>query len=161
MCAIATACEMWGEQWKGKTVTFRCDNEACVHSIIKRSCTLKRADVMALIRIIADLANRYHFIPYIVHIPGKLNLTADALSRYLPKLFHDDTAGVKMAGRASKSEYWIWMLMYDYIRFCDLALPEAHDDAMSEDELSECVDYDLIDDLRDDDVWMNYPDYRL
>ena len=158
MCAIATACEMWGEQWKGRTVTFWCDNEACVHSIIKRSCTLKRADVMVLIRIIADLANRHHFIPYIVHIPGKLNLTADALSRYLPKLFHDDTAGVKMAGRASKSEYWIRMLMYDYIRFCDLALPEAHDNAVSEDELSEYVDCDLNDDPLNNE-WMNYPGY--
>ena len=158
MCAIATACEMWGEQWKGRTVTFWCDNEACVHSIIKRSCTLKRADVMVLIRIIADLANRHHFIPYIVHIPGKLNLTADALSRYLPKLFHDDTAGVKMAGRASKSEYWIRMLMYDYIRFCDLALPEAYDNAVSEDELSEYVDCNLNDDPLNNE-WMNYPGY--
>ena len=63
-----------------------------------------------------------------------------------------------MAGRASKSEYWIRMLMYDYIRFCDLALPEAHDNVMSEDELSEYVDCDLNDDLLNNE-WMNYPEY--
>ena len=96
MCAIATACLIWGRQWKGKSVTFWCDNEACVWSMAKGKCSFEREDVMNLIRIICDVANKCGFRPYFIHIKGKENLTADALSRFDKIMFHRDTKGVVM-----------------------------------------------------------------
>ena len=96
MCAIATACLIWGRAWKGKAVTFWCDNEACVWSMAKVKCSFDREDVMDLIRIICDAANKCGFRPYFIHIKGKENLTADALSRFDVKKFHKDTKGTVM-----------------------------------------------------------------
>ena len=120
MCAIATACSIWGDRWSGKAVTFWCDNEACVYSIAKRCCSFRRPDVMALIRIIADLSNRWKFRPYILHIKGMDNLTADALSRFDLRKFHEDTKGFEMAVEASHSELQLSDLVMEYVSECDL-----------------------------------------
>ena len=96
MAAVATACCLWGDQWRDMAVTFWCDNMSCVYSLMKRRCAFGRDDVMELIRIIADQAETNGFRPFIVHIPGKENLTADALSRFDEKRFHEDTTGVTM-----------------------------------------------------------------
>ena len=120
MCAIASACEMWAPGWSGKAVTFWCDNEACVFSVAKRSCSFDRPDVMALIRIIADLANKFKFTPYILHIKGKDNMTADALSRFDLKKFHEDTTGIMMDSDATWSECDLSDLMVNYAEFCNL-----------------------------------------
>jgi len=97
MCAIATSCLIWGHQWKGKSVTFWCDNEPCVYSLAKWRCDFRREDVMRLIRIIADCANRFGFCPFFIHIRGKDNLTADSLSRFDFVKFRSDTAGIQMS----------------------------------------------------------------
>ncbi|MCP4478643.1 MAG: hypothetical protein GY818_11175 [Planctomycetaceae bacterium] len=96
MCAIATSCLIWGHQWKGKSITFWCDNEACVLSMAKRKCRFEREDVMCLIRIIAECANSQGFHPYFIHIRGKDNKTADALSRFDLEKFKDDIDGIVM-----------------------------------------------------------------
>ncbi len=51
---------------------------------------------MQLIRIIANCANKNNFYPYFIHIRGKDNLTADALSRFDLKKFCADTLGITM-----------------------------------------------------------------
>ncbi len=96
MCAIATSCMIWSKNWNGKSVTFWCDNDACVHSLAKRKCDFNRNDVMDLIRIIANLANKHNFQPYFIHIRGKDNLTADALSRFDLDKFKSDICGIAM-----------------------------------------------------------------
>ena len=96
MVAIATAAMIWGHQWEGKAVTFWIDNEACVWSLIKKRCAFERTDVMELIRVIAACANKMKFTPYFIHIAGKDNLTADALSRFDVAKFKADTAGIEM-----------------------------------------------------------------
>ncbi len=96
MCAIATSCLIWGGNWGGKSVTFWCDNESCVFSMIKRKCEFRREDVMMLIRIICDCANHYQFHPYFIHIRGKDNMTADALSRFDLNKFKSDIGDVMM-----------------------------------------------------------------
>ena len=96
MCAIATACTIWGGNWSGKSVTFWCDNEACVYSMAKKKCGFERGDVMELIRWICHLANRFNFHPYFIHIRGKDNLTADALSRFDIDKFKSDINGITM-----------------------------------------------------------------
>ena len=120
MCAIVTACELWGPSWNGKAVTFWCDNEACVFSVAKRRCSFDRPDVMALIRIIAEMANKFNFRPYILHIKGKDNLTADALSRFDLRKFHEDTAGIEMAEVATRSECEISDFVVSLVDRCDL-----------------------------------------
>lgn len=97
MVAVAVACLIWGAQWRGMAVTFWIDNQACVWSLIKMRCDFKRGDVMHLIRVIAACSSEFGFSPYFVHIAGKENLTADALSRFDVRMFHEDTAGVQMS----------------------------------------------------------------
>ncbi|NRA57493.1 MAG: hypothetical protein HRU13_05175 [Phycisphaerales bacterium] len=96
MCGVVSAALIWGTQWKGKTVTFHCDNMSTVWSLIKRSCDHKRRDIMLMIRVLMNAANEFEFCPYFVHIKGKDNITADALSRFMDKKFWHDTAGTNM-----------------------------------------------------------------
>lgn len=96
MCAVATAAIIWGDQWQSKAITFWIDNEACVWSLAKRRCDFAREDVMELIRVIASCANKWSFQPYFIHIAGKDNMTADALSRFDVQQFQSDTAGIQM-----------------------------------------------------------------
>ena len=90
MCAICTAVLMWCPQWTGKSITFWCDNQGCVESLIRKKCQFRREDVMDLIRIICNYANKYKFHFWINHIQGKENRTADALSRFMSVKFHSD-----------------------------------------------------------------------
>ncbi len=65
-------------------------------SMAKRKCRFEREDVMCLIRIIAECANSQGFHPYFIHIRGKDNKTADALSRFDLEKFKDDIDGIVM-----------------------------------------------------------------
>ena len=105
MAAVATAACIWGVQWRGMAVTFWIDNEACVWSLIKRRCSFEREDVMQLIRVIASCANEMGFQPYFIHIRGKDNLTADALSRFDLRMFQEDTRGIEMATRETQCQW--------------------------------------------------------
>ena len=105
LCGVVTAALLWGHQWQGKTVTFQCDNMSTVWTIIKKSCTLKRPDIMHLVRILMDTANAHGFHPFIVHIKGEDNITADALSRFMARKFWEDTEGTVMATRESPSAW--------------------------------------------------------
>ncbi len=67
-----------------------------VFSLAKRKCEFRRKDVMELIRIIADCANEFGFHPFFIHIRGKDNLTADALSRFDLEMFKKDVGNIVM-----------------------------------------------------------------
>ena len=97
MCGVVSAALIWGPQWRDKTVTFHCDNMSTVWSLIKRSCDQKRRDIMLMVRVLMNAANEFGFCPYFVHIKGKDNITADALSRFMDKKFWHDTNGTVMA----------------------------------------------------------------
>lgn len=120
MCAIAVACVLWSSSWKDKAVTFWCDNMSCVYSLAKRSCTFDRPDIMALIRVIAESATRFKFSPFIIHIKGKDNITADALSRFDLTKFHHDTAGIEMNSWPSRSEAQISEIVLELARVSGL-----------------------------------------
>ena len=105
MCAVVTAALIWGHQWRGKTVTFHCDNMSCVWTIIKRACAKERKDIMHMVRILMDTANACGFHPFVVHIKGKDNVTADALSRFMERMFWEDTDGVVMAREATRAKW--------------------------------------------------------
>ncbi|MCG8620844.1 MAG: hypothetical protein MJE68_02430 [Proteobacteria bacterium] len=81
---IVVASAVWGRQWQGKTIRVRCDNAAVV--AILRSGWSKNNLAMHLMRCFFFMA-RFHFFLMSEHIPGKLNVAADYLSRNKLTLF--------------------------------------------------------------------------
>lgn len=77
---IVLACSLWASQWQTKRVQFRCDNESVV-SILQTG-TSKDPNIMHLIRNLFLITARFNFTLSAVHIPGKQNAIADALSRF-------------------------------------------------------------------------------
>lgn len=76
---IVWAIEVWGNQMANRSICFNCDNEALVHVLNKQSSTEK--NVMFLIRRLVLLSLQYNVLFSAIHLPGKLNILSDALSR--------------------------------------------------------------------------------
>jgi len=70
---------LWGKQWGGKVVSCCCDNAAVVN--ILRSGWCKNDLAMHLLRSLFFCMATTQVVLEAVHIPGKLNGPADALSR--------------------------------------------------------------------------------
>ena len=79
MCPVVMAVATFGQQWVGKVVQFVVDNKAVVEVI--RATYSKDLHLMHLIRLLVFFASIYYFWFTATHIPGKLNIAADALSR--------------------------------------------------------------------------------
>ncbi|XP_055353021.1 uncharacterized protein LOC129598954 [Paramacrobiotus metropolitanus] len=85
MFPVLLACHVWGHRWRTLRLTFYSDNSAVVSTW--KSFSSRHCGVMDLIRRIYFTAARHNFHVRIVHIPGKDNLAADALSRNRLDLF--------------------------------------------------------------------------
>ena len=83
---IVLAAATWGHLWTKTRITFMCDNEAVATMI--RTGTSKCPMIMELLRQLFYYAAKYNFSATAQHIPGKLNLIADALSRFNMQVFH-------------------------------------------------------------------------
>ena len=77
--ALYVAACTWGERLKGKRILFHCDNSAIVQVLEKG--TSKEPQIMNLVRSLFFVAAHNNFEFSAVHIPGKKNEIADALSR--------------------------------------------------------------------------------
>ena len=77
--AIATYLK---EQFKGKSILFHCDNSGVIPMITKEKCNLRNDQHLRLIRHFVSTAFDYKFKYWAEHIPGTLNVEADALSRF-------------------------------------------------------------------------------
>lgn len=76
---IVVASILWGEMWKKQRIIFLCDNSATVAILNKgRS---KSPHIMPLMRRLTLIAAKNNFIFSSIHVPGRTNLIADALSR--------------------------------------------------------------------------------
>ena len=76
---IVFAAVLWGHCWQRKRVLFYCDNWAIVQST---SSGLPRDALLAtLLRRVATEGIQHDFDLKVVHLPGKENIDADALSR--------------------------------------------------------------------------------
>ena len=76
---IVLAGVVWGKEWKGKRVCCHCDNSSVVEVLnngYSRDCVL-----MHLLRCLFFISEHHQFLVEAVHIPGKDNRQADALSR--------------------------------------------------------------------------------
>lgn len=76
---IAVAAAVWGPSWVGKHVRFHSDNAAVVACVQKRSA--KSPPLVQLLRCISLYGAYYGFQISAEHVPGVVNVVADALSR--------------------------------------------------------------------------------
>ena len=76
---VVMACALWGMAWQGQAVRCHCDNEAVV--AILKSGTSKNPLVMHLMRCLFLFSAHYQLYLDPVHLPGKVNVAADNLSR--------------------------------------------------------------------------------
>ena len=76
---IVMAAAMWGKAWEGQVVCCRCDNDAVVAVLNKR--TSRDQDLMDLLRCLSFFEARFSFRAVASHIPGVQNSLADDLSR--------------------------------------------------------------------------------
>ena len=83
---IIFAAIVWGYRWSQKTVQFICDNQAVVTVLNKTYC--QDGKLMHLLRCLVFLAAKYQFWFTAAHIPGRVNILADALSRNDNELFY-------------------------------------------------------------------------
>ena len=73
---IMLAITVWGHRWRGLHVHCLCDNEAVVAIVTSRFS--KQSELMHLLRI---LEAHFHLHISASHIPGRMNMLADCLSR--------------------------------------------------------------------------------
>ena len=77
--AIVAAAHTWGHRLAGCRIRFHCDNLAVVHTWNGQSS--RDTAIMGLLRELFYVAACNNFTVQLVHIPGKHNSLADALSR--------------------------------------------------------------------------------
>ena len=77
---------VWGQAWHGCTIRCNCDNEAVVQVINSR---YARDPLLAhMLRCLFFICARYRFTLVAMHIPGKKNVAADAISPNNLPLFY-------------------------------------------------------------------------
>ena len=80
---------LWGSRWQGCLVIAHCDNLAVVEVINAGYC--KDPQLMQLLRCLFFVLAHHKFSLKAIHIPGKLNVEADAISRNKLNLFFTGT----------------------------------------------------------------------
>ncbi|XP_062566915.1 uncharacterized protein LOC134229226 [Saccostrea cucullata] len=81
---IVVAAVIWGHKWSGKRIKFWCDNLATVQIIKKRRS--KSPMIMKLLRKLTWISANNNFLVLCDHVPGKINIIADSLSRFQMKI---------------------------------------------------------------------------
>lgn len=76
---IVLALDLWGSELANQCIVFHCDNSAVVAILNKQTCKEKR--IMKLVRHFVRCIMKFNILCKAVHIPGKLNVQADRLSR--------------------------------------------------------------------------------
>eukprot|EP00731_Ephydatia_muelleri_P033672 Em0035g9a len=77
--AIVAAALTWGHFLTGQRIRFHCDNLPIVQAWTNQSS--RHPGIMDLLRTLFFIAARNNFTVSLVHLPGRLNCIADALSR--------------------------------------------------------------------------------
>ena len=82
---IVLAASVWGMFWQGKRLIFKCDNSSVVSVLQNKSS--KSGHLMKLLRRLAVFAIKYNFAYSAIHVEGRRNPKADALSRFRFQVF--------------------------------------------------------------------------
>ena len=85
LISIGLAAAMWGKAWEGQVVCCRCDNEAVVAGLNRR--TFRDQDLMHLLRCLSFFEAMFSFSAIASHISGVQNYLADDLSRNMLSFF--------------------------------------------------------------------------
>ena len=88
---IVLACILWGAAWRGALVTAHCDNMAVVEVV--NSGYSKDGALAQLLRVLFFARAQWEVEIKAVHIPGRQNVLADALSRNKMQLFFSQAPG--------------------------------------------------------------------
>ena len=83
---IVIACAVWGTSWSHKRIQVLCDNAAVIEIINAK--TSKCKEIMHLLRCLYFFLAYYDCTLRAVHIPGVLNVAADAISRNRIQVLH-------------------------------------------------------------------------
>eukprot|EP00731_Ephydatia_muelleri_P016296 Em0009g720a len=75
---VVFACAVWGQLWRNKLIRVYCDNEAAVANL--NSGRSKEPWSMHMIRCLIFIKAIYGLELEVLHLPGKMNTLADALS---------------------------------------------------------------------------------
>ena len=81
LLGVVTAAKLFKNQLRNKKVLFFCDNLPAVWVCIKKSACFRRPDLTALVKELRTVAQEFNFKPYLEHVAGVSNVTADTLSR--------------------------------------------------------------------------------
>ena len=76
---VVFACAVWGQLWRNKRIRVYCDNEAAVANL--NSGRSKEPWSMHMIRCLFFIKAIYGLELEVLHLPGKMNTLAEALSR--------------------------------------------------------------------------------
>ena len=76
---VVLACAVWGRRWSGSAVLVHCDNQAAV--TVLNSGYSREPIIMHLLRCLFFIKAYYQLSLKVIHIPGKRNVVADAISR--------------------------------------------------------------------------------
>ena len=106
---VALSCSLWKKEFERKQIQYSIDNEAVVAILNKKSSQSSR--VMTLVRYIVLLSLQYHFHIRAVHIPGKENNIADALSRRKMNKFFSLAPQASKDPTSIPQEFWDLLLM--------------------------------------------------
>ena len=84
---IVLAASLSAKYLSGQRVLFQCDNSAAVE--VGQKCNSKNSHLLKLLKYMAYFAVKFNFNFSAVHVEGKLNPKADALSRFRFQVFRE------------------------------------------------------------------------
>ena len=79
------ACAVWGRRWKKSAILVHCDNQAVVEVVNAGSS--RDSEIMHLLRSLFFVSAHFELSIRAVHVAGKDNVKADAISRDNVSLF--------------------------------------------------------------------------
>lgn len=93
LLGIIVCAKIWGHVWKGKVVSFYCDNMVSV--LVLNSGRSHDSFLQQCLREVCLLAASYEFLIKCVHIAGRENRIPDSLSRWhLGDVFKENFANL-------------------------------------------------------------------
>ena len=104
--AVLLAMAVWGPQLANRSILMHVDNLALVQILNKRY-----AEVVPLVRVLFLLGLRYNIVLAAQHVPGVLNVAADALSRFDFQAFR--TSSPRAAFLPRRVPAWIRPEVFD------------------------------------------------
>ena len=76
---VHVAAEKWAKKWRGKHIVVRSDNAATVASVNKG--TSRSVELLGIVQKLFWLSIEFGFRLSAVHLPGRLNILSDRISR--------------------------------------------------------------------------------